>query len=78
MRLARDFPISFEDDAACEEAVFDPSHLADGIGMPPGEVFAARIRACVMSFDARHEEPRRRRLAVREAFLCRTARARTQ
>lgn len=34
-----------EADAACEAAVFNPANLAEGIGHPPDEIFAARCAA---------------------------------
>lgn len=46
---------AFESGASCDETVFDPSHLADGIGPAPDEIFAARSRAYAISFCKRHE-----------------------
>jgi catalase len=34
-----------EADAACDEAIFNPGNLAEGIGHPPDEIFAARCSA---------------------------------
>ncbi|SIT37371.1 hypothetical protein BN2476_110256 [Paraburkholderia piptadeniae] len=39
----------------CDNIVFDPSHLAEGIGFPPDEIFAARSNAYGVSFSKRHE-----------------------
>jgi catalase len=39
----------------CDDTVFDPSHLADGIGPAPDEIFAARSNAYGISFSKRHE-----------------------
>jgi catalase len=39
----------------CDDVVFDPSHLADGIGVPPDEIFAARSNAYRISFSKRHD-----------------------
>ncbi|OKO91799.1 catalase [Bradyrhizobium sp. NAS80.1] len=38
-----------EPDDACDEAMFNPANLADGIGHPPDEIFAARRAAYVIS-----------------------------
>jgi catalase len=45
---------SLEQDASCDETVFDPSILADGIGIPPDGIFAARSAAYRVSFAKRH------------------------
>lgn len=39
----------------CDNTVFDPSHLAEGIGFPPDEIFAARSNAYSVSFSKRHD-----------------------
>lgn len=46
---------SLEQNASCDETVFDPSILADGIGIPPDEIFAARSAAYRVSFSKRRE-----------------------
>lgn len=38
---------------ACDVSIFDPSHLADGIGPPPDDIFAARGAAYAISLAKR-------------------------
>ena len=42
-----------EADATCDASVFNPANLADGIGHPPDEIFAARAAAYVISLANR-------------------------
>jgi catalase len=42
-----------EADDACDASVFDPANLAEGIGHPPDEIFAARRAAYVISLAKR-------------------------
>jgi catalase len=42
-----------EPDEACDAFMFDPANLAEGIGHPPDEIFAARHAACTISFAKR-------------------------
>jgi catalase len=39
----------------CDESIFDPGNLADGIGLPPDEIFAARQTAYAISLSKRQE-----------------------
>jgi catalase len=38
-----------EEDAICDASIFNPANLADGIGHPPDEIFAARRAAYAIS-----------------------------
>jgi catalase len=38
---------------ACDRSIFDPANLADGIGWPPDEIFAARRAAYAISLASR-------------------------
>ena len=38
-----------EADDACDASVFNPANLAEGIGHPPDEIFAARCAAYAIS-----------------------------
>jgi catalase len=42
-----------EPDEACDASIFDPANLAEGIGHPPDEIFAARSAAYAMSLAQR-------------------------
>lgn len=42
-----------EADSVCDASIFDPAHLADGIGHPPDEIFAARQAAYAVSLVRR-------------------------
>ncbi|MBB3543045.1 MULTISPECIES: catalase family peroxidase [unclassified Rhizobium] len=42
-----------EEDDACDISVFDPGTLAEGIGYPPDEMFAARLKAYRISLAKR-------------------------
>ena len=42
-----------EGDEACDGAIFNPANLADGIGHPPDEIFAARCAAYAISLAKR-------------------------
>jgi len=42
-----------EADEACDSSIFDPSDLAEGIGHPPDEIFAARRDAYAISLAKR-------------------------
>ncbi|MBO9708900.1 MAG: catalase family peroxidase [Caulobacter sp.] len=46
----------FADQAACDQAIFNPGVLADGVGHPPDEMFAARLEAYVISLARRRRE----------------------
>ena len=45
LRLGTIVITGVEADAACDEAIFNPGNLAEGIGHPPDEIFAARCAA---------------------------------
>ncbi|MEM5388578.1 catalase family peroxidase [Paraburkholderia phymatum] len=55
MRLGTIEVTSIDASESCDSTVFDPSHLAEGIGFPPDEIFAARSNAYGISFSKRHE-----------------------
>ena len=42
-----------EPNEACDEAIFNPANLAEGIGRPPDEMFAARCAAYAISLAKR-------------------------
>lgn len=42
---------AIEQTETCDQTVFDPASLADGIGAPPEELFAARQPAYAISFS---------------------------
>ncbi|KSV63470.1 hypothetical protein N185_36100 [Sinorhizobium sp. GW3] len=44
---------AFADDGACDEGIFDPGTLAEGVGYPPDEMFAARLTAYGISLAKR-------------------------
>jgi catalase len=49
LRLGTIVVTGAEADLACDEAVFNPANLAEGIGCPPDEMFAARCAAYAIS-----------------------------
>lgn len=49
VRLGTIVITGFEPDQACDASIFNPAHLADGIGHPPDEIFAARRAAYTIS-----------------------------
>ena len=49
VRLGTIVVTGLEAEHACEASAFDPANLADGIGYPPDEIFAARRVAYAMS-----------------------------
>lgn len=49
VRLGTIVITGFEVNEACDEPVFNPANLADGIGHPPDEIFAARRAAYAVS-----------------------------
>ena len=49
LRLGTIVVTGVEPDDACDEAVFHPANLAEGIGWPPDEMFAARCAAYAIS-----------------------------
>ena len=42
-----------EADDVCDASIFDPANLAEGIGHPPDEIFAARRTAYAISLAKR-------------------------
>jgi catalase len=44
---------AIDDHNACDASIFDPGTLADGIGYPPDEIFAARLKAYRISLAKR-------------------------
>jgi catalase len=53
VRLGTIVVTSFEPDEACDASIFNPANLADGIGHPPDEIFAARHAAYSISLAKR-------------------------
>jgi catalase len=49
LRLGTIVVTGVEPNDACDEAVFNPANLAEGIGCPPDEMFAARCAAYAIS-----------------------------
>lgn len=44
---------AISDNEACDEGIFNPANLADGIGHPPDEMFVARMTAYAISLSRR-------------------------
>ncbi|MEK9282983.1 catalase family peroxidase [Bradyrhizobium sp. ISRA442] len=53
MRLGTIVITAFEADEACDASIFNPANLADGIGQPLDEIFAARRAAYTISLAKR-------------------------
>jgi catalase len=53
VRLGTIVITGIEPNEACDAFMFDPANLAEGIGHPPDEIFAARHAACAISFAKR-------------------------
>lgn len=53
VRLGTIVITGFEPDQACDGSIFNPANLADGIGHPPDEIFAARRAAYTISLARR-------------------------
>jgi catalase len=53
VRLGTIVITGFEADDACDGSIFDPANLAEGIGLPPDEIFAARRAAYSISLAKR-------------------------
>jgi catalase len=53
VRLGTIVITSLEANAACDGSIFNPANLADGIGHPPDEIFAARRTAYTISLAKR-------------------------
>ena len=53
VRLGTIVITGIEPNEACDAFMFDPASLAEGIGHPPDEIFAARHAACTVSFAKR-------------------------
>ena len=53
VRLGTIVITGIEANDACDASVFDPANLAEGIGYPPDEIFAARRAAYVISLARR-------------------------
>ncbi|MBR0796249.1 catalase [Bradyrhizobium jicamae] len=53
VRLGTIVITAIETNEMCEASVFDPANLAEGIGYPPDEIFAARRAAYAMSLAQR-------------------------
>jgi catalase len=49
LRLGTIVVTGVEANHVCDEAVFSPANLAEGIGRPPDEIFAARCAAYAIS-----------------------------
>ncbi|MGY8635226.1 catalase family peroxidase [Bradyrhizobium sp. 14AA] len=53
VRLGTIVITGFEPNEACDASIFNPANLADGIGHPPDEIFAARRAAYTISLTKR-------------------------
>ncbi|MBB4369714.1 catalase [Bradyrhizobium sp. cir1] len=53
VRLGTIVITGFEPDLACDASIFNPANLAEGIGHPPDEIFAARRAAYAISLAKR-------------------------
>jgi catalase len=53
VRLGTIVITGIEPNETCDAFMFDPANLAEGIGHPPDEIFAARHAACTISFAKR-------------------------
>ena len=53
VRLGTIVITSLEADEACDASIFNPANLAEGIGHPPDEIFAARSAAYAISLAKR-------------------------
>ncbi|MBR1174521.1 catalase family peroxidase [Bradyrhizobium sp. KB893862 SZCCT0404] len=53
VRLGTIVITGFEPDEACDASIFNPANLAEGIGHPPDEIFAARRAAYTISLAKR-------------------------
>ena len=53
VRLGTIVITAFEANDACDASIFDPANLAEGIGYPPDEIFAARRAAYAISLAKR-------------------------
>ncbi|MDA9509137.1 catalase [Bradyrhizobium sp. CCBAU 11386] len=53
VRLGTIVITGLEPDEACDASIFNPANLADGIGHPPDEIFAARRAAYTISLAKR-------------------------
>jgi catalase len=53
VRLGTIVITSLEANEACDGSIFNPANLADGIGHPPDEIFAARRTAYTISLAKR-------------------------
>jgi len=53
VRLGTIVITGFEPDQACDRSIFNPANLAEGIGHPPDEIFAARRAAYTISLAKR-------------------------
>jgi len=55
VRLGRIDITALEDAPTCDAFAFDPRRLAEGVGLPPDEIFAARVKAYPISLRKRQE-----------------------
>jgi hypothetical protein len=71
VRLGTIVIIAVEVNDKCDTSIFNPANLAEGIGYPPDEIFAARRAADAISLARRRWSDRRKgsRLAVGAAML---------
>jgi len=53
VRLGTIVITGFEPDQACDRSIFNPANLAEGIGHPPDQIFAARRAAYTISLAKR-------------------------
>jgi catalase len=53
VRLGTIAVMAVEPNETCDDGIFDPGQLADGIGAPKDEIFTARRTAYGLSFGLR-------------------------
>lgn len=55
IRLGTIAVTAIEANGTCDEGIFDPGQLADGVGAPKDEIFTARLTAYAISFGLRSQ-----------------------
>lgn len=59
VRLGTVVITAIENNAPCDATIFNPAHIADGVGQPPNEIFRARQTAYALSLARRQAEAAR-------------------
>jgi catalase len=59
VRLGTVVITAIENNAPCDATIFNPAHIADGVGQPPDEIFRARQTAYALSLARRQAEAAR-------------------